>query len=265
MTNFIKKSHNFFIGIDLGGKEKKTSGVCILVAKNGDILNKANWCRECEDVRGKDVLKKIRPYLKNTKAIAIDAPLTKGRGKGNFRLYEKFLSTKIFREEKVNPLPPALMAKFCDFARDLKNKLEKKGFVLGINLIEVFPTLTKKLCGENLLKKFHFTTRETENHPFGKLRPFGGPEESPQALEEVMASSPNHHKSALICALLAYLHSDFKTRWLGYKDGFLFLPEMSLWEKLWRQKFYQAWMERDRLKYRHLITNVFDPVRGLAV
>lgn len=235
MKNFFKKDNEFFIGIDLGGKDKKTTGLCLL-AEKGNI--------ECEMLKGKDVLKKIRPYLKNTKAIAIDAPLTKGRGKGNFRLYEKFLSTKIFREEKVNPLPPALMAKFCDFARDLKNKLEKMGFVLDINLIEVFPSLTKKLCGENLLKKFHFTASQTENSRFHRG-------------SSISISSASGHKSALICAFLAYLHSGFRTRWLGYKDGFLFLPEMSLWEKSWQQKFYRAWQERDRLKYKHLITNVF--------
>ena len=66
-----------------------------------------------------------------------------------------------------------------------------------------------------------------------------------------------NQKSALICAILAFLHSTFQTRYLGYKDGFLFLPGISFWKKEWRQKFYQAWMERDRLKYRYLITNVF--------
>jgi predicted nuclease with RNAse H fold len=215
MTNGV------YIGIDLGGRDKKTTGLCVL-AEKGDI--------ECELVKGKDVLKKIRPYLKNTKVIAIDAPLTKGRGKGNFRLYEKFLSTRTFRQEKINPLPPALMSKFCDFARELRAKLEKRGFVLDINLIEVFPTLTQKLCGKNLfsiLKNKKFLPK-TENQ-----------------------------KSALICAILAFLHANFKTRWLGYKDGFLFLPETTLWEKSWRKKLYQAWQERDRLKYRRLIANIF--------
>ena len=80
MKKGVKK---FFIGIDLGGKEKKTTGVCILGAEG--------YCQKCEDVFGKDILKVINPYLKNTEVIAIDAPLTRGRGKGKFRLYEKFL------------------------------------------------------------------------------------------------------------------------------------------------------------------------------
>jgi predicted nuclease with RNAse H fold len=211
------KNKKFFIGIDLGGKEKKTTGICILGAKG--------YCQKCEDIFGRDILKVINPYLKNTEVIAIDAPLTKGRGKGKFRLYEKFLSKKIFRQEKVNPIPPALMPKLTDFAQDLVKKLAKRGFVLDINLIEVFPTLIGKIVNKN----FFFI-----NCP-GKS---------------------NHQKSALICAILALLHSKFKTRYLGYKDGFLFLPEISFWEKDWIKKFYDVWKSRDRLKYHYLITNV---------
>lgn len=213
-----KNEKNFYIGIDLGWKEKKTTGICILAKNN---------CLKCEDVFGKDVLKVLRPYLKDTEVIAIDAPLTKGRGKGKMRLYEKFLSTTIFRKERVNPLPPALMSKLCETAKEVVEKLEKKGFVLGLNLIETFPTLVKKICKEKLISSN--SACQTENQ-----------------------------KSALICAKVAFLHSQFKTRWLGYKDGFLFLPEISFWKKDWRKKFYQAWKERSRLKYKHLITNVFD-------
>ena len=210
------KNDRFFIGIDLGGKEKKTTGVCVL---------KKDRCLKCEDVFGKDTLRVLRPYLKNTEVIAIDAPLTKGRGKGKMRLYEKFLSTKIFRQERVNPIPPALMPKLVDFAIELVKKLEKRGFVLDLNLIEVFPTLTEKICKKEFFLK---GPCQTENQ-----------------------------KSALICAQIAFLHSQFRTRWLGYKDGFLFLPEISFWKKDWQQKFYQAWMSRPRLKYHHLITNIF--------
>ena len=210
------KNDRFFIGIDLGGKEKKTTGICVLTKDR---------CLKCEDVFGKDTLRVLRPYLKNTEVIAIDAPLTKGRGKGKMRLYEKFLSTKIFRQERVNPIPPALMPKLVDFAIELVKKLEKRGFVLDLNLIEVFPTLTEKICKKEFFLK---GPCQTENQ-----------------------------KSALICAQIAFLHSQFRTRWLGYKDGFLFLPEISFWKKDWQQKFYQAWMSRPRLKYHHLITNIF--------
>ena len=210
----------FYIGIDLGGKEKKTTGVCVLKNKKVALL---------KDVFGKDVLKVINPYLKDTQVIAIDAPLTKGRGKGKMRLYEKFLSTSIFRQEKVNPLPPALMPKLCQTASELVEKLEKKGFVLGINLIETFPTLVKKVCGPNLN----------------------------QFLQGVAPCQTENQESALICAKVAFLHSQFKTRWFGYKDGFLFLPEMSFWKKAWKEKFYQAWQNRPRLRYHRLITNLF--------
>ncbi len=215
------QEREFFVGIDLGGRRKKTTGICIL--KNGDFFS--DYCQKCQDVKGKDIFKIINPYLKNTGVIAIDAPLTKGRGKGKFRLYEKFLSTKIFRKEKVNPLPPALMPQLVDFARDIVKKLEKRGFVLDLNLIEVFPTLIKKISKENLfLRNFPC---QTENQ-----------------------------KSAITCAQIAFLHSQFKTRYLGYKDGFLFLPEMLFWKNSWQRKFYQAWKEKPKFKYKHLITNL---------
>jgi len=230
----LNKKREFFIGIDLGWKEKETTGICILEQKKGTLFPPELWCKECQVILGREILRKISPFLKNTKVIAIDAPLTKGKGKGDMRLYEKFLSTKIFKEERVSPIPPALMAKLCFFGRELKRKLGKRGFVLDTNLIEVFPTITKKLCNDYIFLKL-----------FGK------------SLKDFSCRGEDQ-KSALLCASLAYLHSRFKTRYLGYKDGFLFFPEMSFWTKEWRQKFYQAWMARSRLRYRYLITNIFD-------
>ncbi len=232
-----KVKKEIFIGIDLGWKEKKTTGLCVLENGKPVLL---------QDVFGKDILKIIRPFLKDTKVIAIDAPLTQGRGKGKMRLYEKFLSTSTFRKEKVNPLPPALIFKLADFARELVGKLEKEGFVLGINLIEVFPTLIKKVCREKICPKGSLVTRAKRR---GKMK----------VNPEGQTSSPKtkNQQSALLCAQIALLHSQFKTRWLGYKDGFLFLPEMSFWKEDWRKKFYRAWKNRPRLKYYRLITNLF--------
>jgi len=226
----MRQTKNFFIGIDLGGKEKKSTGICVLQELKGVVLPSKIWCQKCQDVFGKDVLKKISPYLKETKVIAIDAPLTRGRGKGKMRLYEKFLSQKIFREAKMNPIPPALMSSFCEFALELRKKLEKRGFVLDLNLIEVFPTFINRVCGNNLVSK---------------------------VLKKNPPCQKENQKSALICALLSYFHHSFKTRYLGYRDGFLFLPEFSLWKKAWPEKFSQAWQEKPYLKYRHLITNLF--------
>ena len=143
--------------------------------------------------------------------------------------YEKFLSTSAFREEKVNPLPPALIFKLSDFAREIVKKLEKEGFILGINLIEVFPTLIRKICKEEVCLRNSLTKTATKNQ-----------------------------ESALLCAQIALLHSQFKTRWLGYKDGFLFLPEMSFWKKDWQEKFYRAWKNRPRLRYHRLTANLFN-------
>ena len=188
------------------------------------------WCQKCENILGKDLLKKIAPYLKEAKAIAIDAPLTIGRGKGKMRLFEKFLSQKIFRKEKTSPLPPALMKNFCDFAAEIRKKLESRGFVLDINLIEVFPTLIKKAVPADFLPKV------------------------------LKVNCPlcwgEDTKFSLLCAAMAYLHYSSKTRYLGYKDGFLFLPEMSFWQKDWQGKFRTAWQEKPYLHYRRLTTNL---------
>jgi len=225
------RDKNLFIGIDLGGKEKKSTGICILKEAKGTIAPLENWCQTCQDVFGKEILRKIASYLKKTKVIAIDALLTGGRGKGKMRLYEKFLSQKIFRKARVTPIPPALMPNFCNFALELTKKLEKRGLVLDLNLIEVFPTLINKVCGENLGSK---------------------------VLKRKLPCKRGNQKSALICAILAYLHSVFKTRYLGYRDGFLFLPEFSFWKSSWQKKFSQAWREKPYLKYRYLISNIFD-------
>ncbi|PIP25067.1 MAG: hypothetical protein COX34_00805 [Candidatus Nealsonbacteria bacterium CG23_combo_of_CG06-09_8_20_14_all_36_12] len=213
----MENKQKLFIGIDLGGKTKKTTGVCILKDQKIVLI---------KDVIGGSLLKIINPYLKETKVIAIDAPLTKGKGKGLMRLYEKFLSKGIFRKEKVSPIPPALMPEFRNFALEIVEKLAEKGFSLGINLIETFPTLIRKICKES----------------FGKTN---------------SSFKNENQESAFLCAEIALLHSQFKSRWLGYKDGFLFLPEMSFWKPEWRKIFYQAWRERERLKYHHLITNLW--------
>jgi len=230
----VKKNNQekIFIGIDLGGKKKATTGLCILETKQGKPQFFLEYCRLCKDIKATEILKTIKPYLEKTEVIAIDGLLTIGKGKGLMRLYEKFLSTKIFRKERVNPLPPALLPKLSLAGRELVEKLKKYGFVLDKNLIETFPTLIKKLTEySNILESVGIT---------GNL-----------------SCQTENQKSALICAILSYLHSQFKTRYLGYKDGFLFLPEMSFWKKEWRQKFYQAWVSKDKLKYRYLITNIF--------
>ena len=170
--------------------------------------------------------------MKKTKVIAIDAPLTQGRGKGKMRLYEKFLSIGIFRQERVSPLPPALMPSLCSFAKEIVKSFEKRGFVLDINLIETFPTFIQRILAKDFISSLLK----------GK---------------KIICRSENQ-QSALICAIAAYLHFRSQTRYLGYKDGFLFLPAMGLWKKQWRQKFLKAWKEKPYLKYRYLITNLFD-------
>jgi len=220
---------NLFVGIDLGIKEKKTSAICILKEKNEKVFPLKDWCKNCRDIFGREVFKKLKPYLKKVRVIAIDSPLTKGKGKGKMRLFEKFFSRKTFREEKINPVPPVLIPKVCDFSFKIRKKLEKAGFTLDINLIETSARLVDAfLFYPDFLKK-RKTFCQTKNQ-----------------------------KSAFLAALVAYFHSKFQTRYVGYKDGFLFLPEISLWKKEWRKKFYLAWREKPRLKYHRLLTNLWE-------
>ena len=151
----------YFLGIDLGTENKKTTGLCFL-DQNQEILL-------LKEVFGKNILRNITPYLKKTKVVAIDAPLTSGQGKGKMRLFEKFLSTSLFRKEKVNPLPPALMPQFHNFAKNLVEKLEKRGQELGV------PDLIEKIADETI----GTTEEEVQNwikkvkHPILDLPPIG--------------------------------------------------------------------------------------------
>lgn len=235
----MKASNNqkLFIGIDLGGKKKATTGLCVLQFIDGELHFFQESCEACRDIKSSDIFKTIKPHLKKTEVIAVDGPLTLGKGKGLMRLYEKFLSTRIFRQEKVTPLPPALMPELSSEGRELTEKLKKHGFVLDKNLIETFTIFVEKICPDDFSLQFFLNKNLKIKMP---------------------CRASGHQKSALTCAVIAFLHSQFKTRWLGYKDGFLFFPEMSFWKPEWRQKFYQAWMQRERLKYYHLITNIFN-------
>lgn len=214
----MENNQKFFIGVDLGWRDKKTTGICVLGGEKF-LLEK--------DVYGKNVIRAIGAFLKDTKVIAIDAPLTLGRGKGKMRLFEKFLSTKNFRAEKISMVPPAVMVKLSESAEKLADGLQKKGFSLGENLIETSVSLIKKIVKEDFI------------HPGIKL-------------------DTENKESSLICATVAFLHSCGRTRYIGYKDGFLFLPELSFWKKEWQEKFRKEWINRDRLRYHYLATDIFD-------
>lgn len=217
----------YYLGIDLGKENKKTSAVCFLKEENSKILVERKLCRKCEDIFGRAVFEKIKPYLKKTKVIAIDSPITKGRGKGKMRLFEKFFSQKIFKKEKISPLPPAFIPEVSLFSQKIKKQLEKEGFVLDINLVETSARMVEKFLDKKFWREIPLNCQS------------------------------KNQKSAFFSALVAYFHSCFQTKYIGYKDGFLFLPDLNFWKKEWREKFFQAWQERPRLKYRYLTTNFF--------
>ncbi|MFH0987477.1 MAG: hypothetical protein V1841_01105 [Patescibacteria group bacterium] len=257
----IKKTEGkeFFIGIDLGWREKKTTGICILERQENSLFPQKVWQEQCQDILGRNVIRKVTPFLKNAKTIVVDAPLTEGRGKGDMRLFEKFFSTKSFKEKNVSPLPPALVPQFAEFAREIREKLEERGFVLDRNLIEVSTKMTREICGDNIFINVLGKALEeiccTQKRKFKKEKS-GVTIRQKDSLCAVCKTQ--NQRWALLCAAIAYLHFVLKTRYIGYKDGFLFLPEMAFWKGEWRRIFYDAWMSRSRFKYHYLTTNIFN-------
>jgi predicted nuclease with RNAse H fold len=243
-----KVKKNLFMGIDLGGWERKTTGICVLKTRQQknklELFPYKNHCKSCSVAAGSETFKKIKYYLPKTSVIAIDGPLTFGKGKGKMRLYEKFLSTKIFRQEHVSPLPPSLMSQVTEVGMGLVSEITSFGFVLNQNIIEVFPTITLALLKsvENLVLKI---AKECQI----KI-------EIPPCLIKNSSRKLTHQKSAFICSLLAFLHSQNLTNFIGYKDGLLYLPSPLFWTEDWQEKFSLAWQEKDRLKYKFLRTDI---------
>jgi predicted nuclease with RNAse H fold len=226
----MEKKAIFVVGIDLGGFKRKTTGSCVLEGRGEELaVNRtcsgSQWkVRKSWTVESQQIIPILKPLLPYIKVIAVDGPLTKGAGKGNFRLYEKFLSQKVFRKYRACPLPPALMPQIGQVGTALAEKLKRYGFFLDKNLIEVFPTLIRAVVKRLPEREF---------------------------VDE-------HQKAAFVCAFLAFWHLKKQTFWLGYKDGRLFLPEISLWKKVWQKRFLRAWEKRHKLKYRLLRTSAFD-------
>lgn len=205
-------------GIDLGGKTRKTTGVCLLKVVKGQIKFDQRRCRHCQTVFGRDLLSYLKPHLKKIEIIAIDAPLTLGPGKGKMRLWEKFFSTKPFRRHKVNPIPPAAVWRLSYHGMEIVSQLSDYGFSLDKNLLEVFSTFAKKI-----LKRIPRTSCKTQDE-----------------------------RDAFLCAYIAAHHLNGETFWLGYKDGKLFLPSFSFWRKIWFERFKKNFQERDRFRYKFL-------------
>ena len=112
------------IGIDLAGKTKNPTGICLL---NNDIL-------DFKIVKANDQILKICLDFK-PEIIAIDAPIMKG--KPRIRKADKIL-------KKYKVLPPSLpgMKKLTIRGSNLAEKLSA-----NFKIIEVFPTATAKILG----------------------------------------------------------------------------------------------------------------------
>ena len=112
------------LGIDLAGKSKNPTGICIL--KDDDIILKTVF----EDKEILDIVNTLRPDI-----IAIDSPIISG--KPRIRKADILL-------KKYKAFPPTLpgMIQLTMRGTKLAEQLSKYSYV-----IEVFPTATAKIMG----------------------------------------------------------------------------------------------------------------------
>jgi len=112
------------LGIDLAGKSKNPTGICIL--KDDDIILKTVF----EDKEILDIAITLRPDI-----IAIDSPIISGKP----RIREADILLK-----KYKAFPPTLhgMIQLTMRGSKLAEQLSKYSYV-----IEVFPTATEKILG----------------------------------------------------------------------------------------------------------------------
>lgn len=219
MENGIKAEKTILVcGIDLGGKNRKTTGVCLLKVVDGKPKYDRRRCNYCRVIAGENLLSYLKPHLGKIKAIAIDAPLTLGPGKGKMRLWEKFFSTIPFRRQKVNPIPPAAIWRLSYHGMEVVSQLSSLGFELDKNLIETFTTFVKQI-----LKRPPKTACQDENQ-----------------------------RDAFICALVAVYYLEKNAFWIGYRDGKLFLPSLRFWKKIWQERFKKIWYGKHPYKYKFL-------------
>ena len=212
----------YFIGIDPGKKDLKTTGICIL------IPGKRGWRVNAGTVFGRKIIKVLSGQLKYQNFYAIEAPVSYGQGKGKMRLWEKYFSQKSFRKRNTSPLPPAFMGKVIENSMEIVNFLEQNGVKKDEQMIETFYPLLKLAVKKRLLPKVRKQLRTV------------------------------HEFQAFYCAYLSYLHSLNETFWIGYKDGKVFLPKPKYWYKREWRWFEKAWKKKDLLKYKFLESDFLD-------
>lgn len=206
----------FYIGIDPGKKDLKTTGICVLKETDGkfSVLSKT--------IIGKNAPRVLLRYLKGVKVISIEAPITYGRGKGKMRLWEKFFSQKPFRKRRASPLPPAFMGNVIDNSMSIVNFLRQKGFRQDVDIIETFYPLLRRVLKKSNLPKF---SKRLKTH---------------------------HEYQAFLCSYVAYLHYRDETFLIGARDGKVFLPKPEYWLKREWKWFEKAWQRKHPFKYKFL-------------
>jgi predicted nuclease with RNAse H fold len=222
MKNSNSKLLPTFVGIDPGGWNKKTTGICLLRLKGDKVLITS------KTIFGKNAIRSIKKILKDAKVITIEAPTSLGKGKGKMRLWEKYLSQKTFRVKGVSPLPPVFLKTTLKTSERIVSFLLSMGLKMDRDVIETFFPLLQKVVKKSILPKTRLKFKS------------------------------RHELQAFFCSFLSLLHAHQETFFIGYKDGKLFLPQPKYWYKKSFNWFKKEWSRKNPYKYKFLYSNILD-------
>ncbi|OQX18862.1 MAG: hypothetical protein BWK75_06180 [Candidatus Altiarchaeales archaeon A3] len=179
-----------FVGIDLAGITKHSTGFCILTISDfkGDKFAETKILNTDKEII--EEIKKAKPEI-----IAIDAPLSKGNRKCDYDL-------KIYG---ALPLTLKSMEILAERGIKISGELRKENF----NVVEVFATATAKILG------FHNKSREVEQKELIKV--IKGIDKRLLKKDEI---------DAIFCAITAYLYYFSKTTEVGDETGKVIVPKI---------------------------------------
>lgn len=212
----------FFAGIDPGSIDGKTTGICFL-RKNSAFRLQTNV------IAGKYIQRALSAKEGKINVAAIKSPAQIGYGKGDMRLWEKYLSQKAFKRKGLSALPPSFVPKVMATGIIAKDYLASHGLVENQTIIETHYPLLEKVIKKTIINKFKHKKKKFKSE---------------------------HEYQAYLCSIVAYLHYHKGTFWIGYKDGLLFLPKPKYWYKKAWDFFASQWRKKHVFKYQYLKTNL---------
>ena len=211
-----------FAGIDPGSIDGKTTGICFL-KKN------SNFHLQTGVIAGKYIQRFLSAKKGKITVTAIKSPAQIGHGKGDMRLWEKYLSQKAFKKRGLSALPPSFVPKVMATGIIARDYLADHGLVENKTIIETHYPLLEKVLKKTVIDKFK-----------PKRKTFRS----------------EHEYQAYLCSIIAYLHNNKETFWIGYKDGLMFLPKPKYWYKKSWDFFNYQWHKKHIFRYKYLKTNL---------